>query len=68
VKIERATAADYPEILALNESALPHVNRISADDLTSTAEAYFSAFAVNGSYPIWRQPTTGRCVHPIFGW
>jgi predicted GNAT superfamily acetyltransferase len=37
VKIERATAADYPEILALNESALPHVNRISADDLAKFA-------------------------------
>jgi predicted GNAT superfamily acetyltransferase len=37
VKIERATAADYPEILALNESALPHVNRISAGDLAAFA-------------------------------
>ena len=37
MKIERATAADYPEILALNESGLPHVNRISADDLTEFA-------------------------------
>jgi hypothetical protein len=37
VKIERATAADYPEILALNESGLPHVNRISADDLAEFA-------------------------------
>lgn len=38
VKIERPTAADYPDILALNESALPHVNRISADDLGGFAE------------------------------
>jgi len=37
VKIERATAADYPEILALNESALPHVNRISTHDLAEFA-------------------------------
>ncbi len=37
MKIERATAADYPEILALNESALPHVNRIFADDLAKFA-------------------------------
>ena len=33
MKIERPTVADYPEILAINESALPHVNRISVDDL-----------------------------------
>ena len=37
MKIERATAADYPEILALNESGLPHVNRISAADLAEFA-------------------------------
>ena len=37
MKIERTTAADYPEILALNESGLPHVNRISADDLAEFA-------------------------------
>ena len=30
-------AADYPEILALNDSALPHVNRISTDDLAEFA-------------------------------
>jgi predicted GNAT superfamily acetyltransferase len=43
VKIERATAADYSEILALNESGLPHVNRISADDLAefSAQSCYF---------------------------
>jgi len=35
VKIERPTAADQPGILALNESALPHVDRISAGDLDS---------------------------------
>ena len=39
MKIERATAADYPEILALNESGLPHVNRISADDLAAICRA-----------------------------
>jgi predicted GNAT superfamily acetyltransferase len=33
VQIERPTAADYPEILEVNESGLPHVNRISVDDL-----------------------------------
>jgi len=37
VKIERATAADHPDILVLNESGLPHVNRISADDLAEFA-------------------------------
>jgi predicted GNAT superfamily acetyltransferase len=37
VKIERPTAADYPEILEINESGLPHVNRISADDLAAFA-------------------------------
>ncbi len=37
MKIERPAAADYPDILALNESALPHVNRISADDLAGFA-------------------------------
>jgi predicted GNAT superfamily acetyltransferase len=37
VKIERATAADHPDILALNESGLPHVNRISAGDLAEFA-------------------------------
>jgi predicted GNAT superfamily acetyltransferase len=43
VKIERATAVDHPQILALNESALPHVNRISADDLAefSAQSCYF---------------------------
>jgi predicted GNAT superfamily acetyltransferase len=38
VKIERPTAADYPEILEVNESGLPHVNRISVDDLAKFAE------------------------------
>jgi predicted GNAT superfamily acetyltransferase len=38
VKIERPVAADHPEIIALNESALPHVNRISADDLAGFSE------------------------------
>jgi predicted GNAT superfamily acetyltransferase len=38
VKIEQPTAADYPDILALNQSALPHVNRISTDDLAGFAE------------------------------
>ena len=44
MKIERATAADHPDILALNESALPHVNRISADDLAEFAaqSCYFA--------------------------
>jgi len=37
VVIERPTVADYPEILAINESALPHVNRISVDDLARFA-------------------------------
>jgi predicted GNAT superfamily acetyltransferase len=37
VKIEPATPADHPEILALNESGLPHVNRISAADLAEFA-------------------------------
>jgi predicted GNAT superfamily acetyltransferase len=37
VKIERPTVADYPEILGINESGLPHVNRISADDLARFA-------------------------------
>jgi predicted GNAT superfamily acetyltransferase len=37
VKIERPTAADYPEILEVNESGLPHVNRISVDDLAGFA-------------------------------
>jgi predicted GNAT superfamily acetyltransferase len=37
VKIETPTAADYTEILALNESGLPHVNRISTDDLAEFA-------------------------------
>ena len=37
MKIERATAADHPDILALNESGLPHVNRISAGDLAKFA-------------------------------
>ncbi len=38
MKIERPAAADYPDILVLNETALPHVNRISADDLAGFAE------------------------------
>jgi predicted GNAT superfamily acetyltransferase len=38
VKIERPTVADHPEIVALNESALPHVNRISVDILAGFAE------------------------------
>ena len=37
MKIERPTVADYPEILGINESGLPHVNRISADDLAKFA-------------------------------
>jgi predicted GNAT superfamily acetyltransferase len=37
VKIEQPTVADYPEILGLNESGLPHVNRLSADDLAEFA-------------------------------
>jgi predicted GNAT superfamily acetyltransferase len=37
VNIEQATAANHPDILALNESGLPHVNRISADDLADFA-------------------------------
>jgi len=41
VKIDRATAADHPEILALNERGLPHVNRISADDLAEFAAQSF---------------------------
>jgi len=38
VKIEQPAASDHPDILALNESALPHVNRISTDDLAGFAE------------------------------
>jgi len=38
VKIVEPTAADHPEILGLNESGLPHVNRISARDLADFAE------------------------------
>jgi predicted GNAT superfamily acetyltransferase len=38
VNIERPKSADHPDILALNESALPHVNRISADDLAGFSE------------------------------
>jgi len=46
VKIERATAADHPEILALNESGLPHVPRISADDLAAfAAQSCYFRFA-----------------------
>ena len=41
MKIERATAAEHPEILALNECGLPHVNRISADDLVEFAAQSF---------------------------
>jgi hypothetical protein len=37
VKIERPTVADYPEILEINESGLPHVNWISVDDLAKFA-------------------------------
>jgi uncharacterized protein len=41
VKIENATAADHPEILALNEGALPHVNRISQAELADLAAQSF---------------------------
>jgi predicted GNAT superfamily acetyltransferase len=49
VKIERATAADHPEILALNECGLPHVNRISADDLAEfAAQSFYLRIAREG--------------------
>jgi predicted GNAT superfamily acetyltransferase len=46
VLIERATVADYPEIIAINEGALPHVNRISVDDLERfAAQSHYFAVA-----------------------
>jgi predicted GNAT superfamily acetyltransferase len=53
VKIKRATAADYPEILTLNESGLPHVNRISADDLAEfAAQSCYFRIAREGEKPV----------------
>jgi len=49
VKIEQPTLANYPEILAINESALPHVNRISTDDLAGfAAESHYFRIAREG--------------------
>ena len=53
MKIKRATAADHPEILALNESALPHVNRISADDLAEfAAQSCYFRIALDDEKPV----------------
>ena len=41
MKFEPATRADHPAILALNDAALPHVNRISEADLAILAAQSF---------------------------
>jgi len=49
VKIERPTAADHREILEVNESGLPHVNRISAADLAAySAQSHYFKVAREG--------------------
>lgn len=40
--IQSARVADYASILALNESALPHVNSIGVPELTALAEQAFT--------------------------
>ena len=41
----------YPDVLALNEAALPHVNSLSLGDLTTLADQafYFRMIAVDGA-------------------
>jgi predicted GNAT superfamily acetyltransferase len=49
VKIEDATATDYPEILEINEGALPHVNRITTDELAEfAAQSHYFRVAREG--------------------
>ena len=49
MKIERPTVGDYPEILEINESGLPHVNRISVDDLAEfAAQSHYFKVAREG--------------------
>ena len=51
MKIERPTAAGYPEILEVNESGLPHVNRISVDDLAEfAAQSHYFKVAREGGH------------------
>jgi len=72
VKIERPTAADHPEILGLNESGLPHVNRISADDLADFAAQshYFKIAREGGRLAAFLLAFSERAVYdsPNFLW
>jgi predicted GNAT superfamily acetyltransferase len=72
VKILQATAADHAEILGLNESGLPHVNRISEDDLAQFAAQshYFTIVREAGQLVAFLLAFSERAVYqsPNFLW